>query len=514
MDRVVYSDSVSIGETGPALRRLSPSTLPQLSEAVARPEYEPSCHGAGIVHLGVGAFHRAHQAVYTDSALAMHGGDWRITGVSLRSGTAPEQLNPQCGLYTVASMDDKSCEYRVIGAIEQVIASARNSHEAIEQMAVPQTKIVSLTITEKGYCRDPSTGMLATEHPRIVADLNNPGSPRTAVGCIVEALRRRRERGLGGFTVLSCDNLPGNGTAVRQVAVEYSGLLDDDLSKWIERNVLFPSSMVDRICPTTTPADRNAAAEVLGLEDKGLIVAEPFSQWVVEDRFSSCRPRWEDAGAKIVTDVAPYETAKLRLLNGSHSALAYIGCLEGYEFVHEVVGNDDMTAFVRHLMEDEIQATLHVPDGFDVGRYMERIIERFSNSSLPYRTAQVAMDGSQKLPQRLLGTAMDRLDANQGIGAISLAIAAWIRYVSSEDEHGRRRDIDDPLIDQLAMLPSSTTNSAGDVVDAVLGLTDVFESRAARSTVFRNSLVASLESIVRKGMRGAIGNYDFPTDRR
>ena len=496
--------SIRTGDS--ALQSLCPATLSRLDPAIARPSYDPSQHGSGIVHLGVGAFHRAHQAVYTDTVLAVHGGDWRISGVSLRSPTVAEQLNPQGGLYTVASKDESGCRYRVIGAIERVIVAAQDPHEAIEQMAAPETKIVSITITEKGYCRDPSTGRLAVEHPGIVADLKNPRSPGTAIACIVEALRRRRERGLGSFTVMSCDNLPNNGAAVRQVVVEYSAMADDDLSQWIERNTSFPSSMVDRICPATTEADREAAAEVLGLVDRGLVVTEPFSQWVIEDQFCDGRPRWEDAGAEIVSNVAPFETAKLRLLNGSHSAIAYIGCLEGYEYVHEVIGDDSVATFVRHLMRDEIEPTLQVPDGFDVSQYIESVIERFQNSSLAYRTAQVAMDGSQKLPQRILASAMDRMDAGQSISAISLVIAAWIRFVSSEDEQGKRRELDDPLADKLARLPSSSTHSADDVVDAVLNLSDIFEARTARSAFFRNSLVVSLDSIVRYGIARAIRN--------
>ena len=492
--------------------RLSPSTLTQLNEGVVQPGYEPSHYGTGIVHLGVGAFHRAHQAVYTDSVLALHGGDWRIAGVSLRSPNVADQLNPQGGLYAVASKGEDACEYRVIAAIERVIAAAADTHEAIEQMAAPETRIVSLTITEKGYCRDASSGRLAVELPGIVADLSDPQSPATAVGCIVEALRRRRERGLQGCTVLSCDNLPNNGAAARQVIVEYSALLDGDLSGWIEHNVTFPSSIVDRICPATTAADREEAAMVLGLDDLGLVVAEPFSQWVIEDQFCNGRPRWEDVGAEMVADVAPYETAKLRLLNGSHSALAYIGCLVGHKFIHEAMHDDNFAAFVRHLMEKEVESTLQMPDGFNAGQYIDSILGRFRNSALPYRTAQVAMDGSQKLPQRLLATAMERLGANKGIGAISLAIAAWIRYVSGEGEHGLRRTLDDPLSGQLANLPSSTTNSASDVVDAVLELTDIFEPRAAGSAVFRNSLVASPESIVGHGVRVAIAGFELQGD--
>ena len=340
---------MTVVESIPA--RLSPSILARLNPNVVLPGYEPSNHGVGIVHLGVGAFHRAHQAVYTDSVLALHGGDWRIAGVSLRSPTVAEQLNPQRGLYTVASKGVDSCEYRVIAAIERVIAAAADPHEAIEQMAAPETKIVALTITEKGYCRDASTGHLAAEHPGIVADLKDPQSPGTAIGCIVEALRRRRERDLEAFTVLSCDNLPNNGAAARQVILEYSALLDEELSRWIERNVTFPSSMVDRICPATTAADREEAEIVLGLNDQGLVVAETFSQWVIEDNFCNGRPRWEDVGVEMVRNVAPYETAKLRLLNGSHSALAYIGCLEGHEFIHEVLRDDGIAALLEHAQQ-------------------------------------------------------------------------------------------------------------------------------------------------------------------
>jgi len=498
-------------DTAPA--RLSLSTLAELNEGIVLPGYVPSHHGTGIVHLGVGAFHRAHQAVYTDEALALHGGDWRITGVSLRSPIVADQLNPQSGLYTVASIGADASEYRVIAGIERVIAAAADPHEAIELMATSATKIVSLTITEKGYCRDASTGHLAIEHPGIKADLNDPRSPGTAVGYIVEALRRRHECGLGGFTVLSCDNLPNNGAAARQVVLEYSALLDKDLSRWIENNVTFPSSMVDRICPATTAADREKAANVLGLNDLGLVVAEPFSQWVIEDEFCNGRPQWEDVGAEMVTDVAPYETAKLRLLNGSHSALAYIGCLEGHEFIHEALSDDSVAAFIRHLMKKEVLSTLSVPDGFDIAEYIGSILARFRNASMPYRTAQVAMDGSQKLPQRLIASAIDRMDAGQSVSAISLAIAAWIRYVSGEDEHGLRRVLDDPMGYQLANLPSSTTNSASDVVDAALGLADIFEPRAASSSVFRNSLVASLESIVHNGVLGAIGDYELRAER-
>ena len=489
------------------MQRLSPETQHLLDDSVARPRYDPSASGAGIVHLGVGAFHRAHQAVYTDGALAMHGGDWRISGVSLRTRTAADQLNPQGGLYTVASRNDQSCEYRLIAAIDRVIAAAGDASEAIVSMAAPETKIVSLTITEKGYGHSTATGHLAPEHPEIAADLKSPLNPQTAVGCIVAALRQRRDSGRAGITVLSCDNLPNNGAVTRQVVLDFAAAQDEGLSRWIDENATFPATMVDRICPATTAADREAAAQAIGLQDHGLVVAEPFSQWVIEDCFINGRPRWEDVGAQIVADVAPYETAKLRLLNGSHSALAYFGCLEGYEYIHEVIADDDMAAFVRRLMEGELVPTLYIPDGFDVVRYMASLNERFANPALRHRTTQVAMDGSQKLPQRLINTAMERLDGNEGIAAISLAIAAWIRYVTVEDKRGRRNDIDDPLKNELLKLPSSGSNDAADVVNAVLDLSAMFEPRAAASAALKNSLIEALDAIVQRGARGAIKQF-------
>lgn len=492
----------------PDARRLCRAALPRLHPAVMRPSYDPARHGCGIVHIGVGAFHRVHQAVYTDTALGSHGGDWRINGISLRSNLAATQLCPQDGLYTVLSKSEQSRAYRLIGAINSIIASNGNwgtkeSIVAVEELARPQTSIVSLTITEKGYSRDMATGRLDSDNAGVVADLENPRTPGTATGCLVEALRLRRERGLGPFTILSCDNLSANGQAVKQVVVDYAAMVDSGLSQWIERNTAFPSTMVDRICPATTEQDRLDAEVALGLEDHGLVVTEPFSQWVIEDQFNAGRPRWEEAGAIFVGNVTLWESAKLRLLNGSHSAIAYLGALEEIEFVHVAVQKPDFTAFLDGLM-DEIESTLQTPSEFDVSDYRTTVLARFQNSALPYANLQVASDGSLKLPQRLIAPALERLASGRPVGHLALAIAAWIRFVTSEDSTGQRRQIDDPLACELTKLPSSSSHGAGAVVDAALGLSQVFGAECSSNAAFREGIVVALESIVRFGAAGAL----------
>lgn len=486
--------------------RLSPETISNLPESVRTPSSKPSDHGVGIVHIGVGAFHRAHQAVYTDSALARHGGDWRIAGVSLRSHTAAEQLNPQTGLYSVASKDDDGVTYRVIGAIDRVIAAAGSCREALEHMARETTNIVSLTITEKGYCRDAATGHLNCEHPGIRADLQSPENPGTAIGCLVAALDRRFHSGVAPFSVLSCDNLPSNGLAVKQMVLDYAELLDNRLAGWIQRNAAFPSTMVDRICPATTGEDRRAGAEEMGIEDRGLIVAEPFSQWIIEDHFVNGRPEWQAGGAQFAADVTAYETAKLRILNGSHSAMAYIGCLCGIEFIHHVIGRSDLASFIHCLM-DELETTLALPKEFDIQQYRTDLIARFRNSSLGHRTAQVAMDGSQKLPVRLIAPALERLGSGHKIRALSMAIAMWIQFTTGLDNSGRRRALDDPLREVLQNWPSSGEHNINEVVETALRLEAVFGYEAVHNAPLRSAIAASLESIIRHGPQGAIRRF-------
>jgi len=481
--------------------RLSRATLPSVPAPVARPEYDPRAHGVGIVHIGIGAFHRAHQAVYTDAALGAHGGNWRIAGVSLRGDAVAEQLNPQDGLYALNVRSAERSTYRVIGAIDRAVAARRNPRAVLDALGAPGTKIVSTTVTEKGYCHDPATGTLNAAHPEIRTELAHPESPATVLGFLAAALRERRVRGAAPFTVLCCDNLPHNGAVLRGLVMQFAELLDTELGAWIGRHVAFPSTMVDRITPPTTAADLAGAARDLGVEDRGLVVTEPFSQWVIEDRFGTDRPRWEDAGAELVADVAPYEIAKLRLLNGSHSALAYLGYLAGYAHVHEAMADDALAGYVERLMRDEIAPTVAAPPGFDLVRYQRDLLARFGNPALSHRTWQIAMDGSQKLPPRLLGTARDRLAAAQPIDGLALAVAAWMRYVSGVDERGASIDVRDPLATKLAALAKPLLGEPRELARALLGVTEIFGPDLRERGEFTTAVADAVTELARHGAR-------------
>src|SRR5437762_734041 len=348
------------------MSRLSLGTLPALPATVARPTYDPSSIDVGIVHLGIGAFHRAQTAVYSDDALALEPARWGICGVSLRSADVRDRLSPQDGLYTAVEKSRAGVVRRVIGSVREVLFLG-DQREAIHiRLAAPATRIVSLTITEKGYCHDPATGALNFTHPDIEHDLSHPGKPRSAIGLIVAALASRMRSGAGGFTVLCCDNLPHNGALVRGLALEYAQAHDPALARWLQDNASFPSTMVDRIVPATTEADIAENEAVLGLHDAAPVIHEPFRQWAIEDDFVAGRPAWERAGAELVRDVAPFEAMKLRLLNGSHSAFAYLGFLAGHEFIYQVAAHEEFVAFMRRLMRDEVAPTLKLPPGVDV----------------------------------------------------------------------------------------------------------------------------------------------------
>ena len=413
---------------------LSDATLAKLPAGISVPDYDRSNCGAGIVHLGIGAFHRCHMAVYTDDALARKPADWRIMGVSLRGATIRDQLNPQDDLYTVVVKENGATQYRVIGSVAGVLFAPENPAAVIDIMASPDTRIVSLTVTEKGYCHDPGTGELNREHPDIIHDLANPDSPKSAVAYIVESLARRRDAGAGPLTILSCDNLPSNGKTVARIVRSYAELSHPGLTRWMDQNVSFPCTMVDRIVPAMEPRDVAAFTSSTGVTDLAVLQTERFTQWVIEDDFMAGRPGWDEAGATLVDDVEFFEEAKLRMLNGSHSALAYLGFLAGRDYVHEAMALPDLRNFADTLMNDEAATSLDPPEGADLDAYREELKQRFDNSALQHRTYQIAMDGSQKIPQRLLGTLRHHLNNGGPIRACSLAVAAWMRYVMAKDE--------------------------------------------------------------------------------
>ena len=361
-------------------RHLSNKTLGDLPAAIIRPTYDRSLLQPGILHLGIGAFHRAHQAVYTDTVLGSGDLRWGIVGASLRSAETRDALAPQDGLYTVAARDGADELLRVIGSSAGLVVAPESPEALLAAMTRPEVKIISLTVTEKGYCHAPASGTLDDAHPDVRHDLATPGSPRTAIGFIVEAIARRRAAGHAPFTLLSCDNLPANGRTLKQVATRFAELRDPDLGRFVADEIASPSTMVDRIVPATTDADRAAIAERLGLADAWPVMTEPFSQWVIEDDFPAGRPEWEQAGATFVKDVDAYELMKLRLLNGSHSTLAYLGYLAGHETVAAAMAGPGFAELIKGLMDDEVSPTLPPLPGIDLAAYKADLIARFRNS--------------------------------------------------------------------------------------------------------------------------------------
>jgi fructuronate reductase len=458
----------------------------------------------GIVHLGVGAFHRAHQAAYVEAALASGDVGWGIVAASLRNPATRDALMPQDSLYTLAVRSQDAENLQVIGAIGETLVAPESPPALLRALADPRTRIVSLTVTEKGYCHDPATGELNEGHPDIRADLAAPASPRSVVGFLVEALRLRVAAGTPPFTVLTCDNLPANGHTVGRVVTRFAQLRDPGLGRFVESEVAFPATMVDRIVPATTDAGREDVAQRLGLADAWPVVTEPFTQWVIEDRFTLGRPRFEEFGAELVADVAPYETMKLRLLNGSHSTLAYLGYLAGYATVAETMENEDFVRLVANLMDRETGPTLALPHGADVQTYKRSLIERFRNKALHHRTWQIAMDGSQKLPQRLLAPARELLARGAPIDRIALGVAAWMRYVTGLDEKGQPIDVRDPLSERLRRLADQAGRDAERLSRSLLGLREIFGDDLRADERFSAAVTRALGLLFDKGAEQAV----------
>lgn len=486
------------------LMRLSRKTIDRLPPTVKRPDYDLGPVTVGIVHLGIGAFHRAHQAAYTD-ALLSENPSWGICGVSLRSPETRDALQPQDGLYTLAVQDGEGSDLSVIGSVVELLCAPEDPEAVLRRMADPATRIVSLTITEKGYCHNPATGTLDEGHPDIVHDLANPARPRSAIGFIVEAISRRVSAGIAPFTLLSCDNLPGNGHVLKRIVTQFAELRDPALAAVI-RNVASPSTMVDRIVPATTDGDRSAVAAAMGLEDAWPIMTEPFRQWVIEEDFPLGRPAWEKAGALFVQDVSAFEFMKLRLLNGSHSTLAYLGYLAGAETVADAMSLPGMEALVEGLMRHEVSPTLPELPGFDLPACRAELLQRFRNPALRHRTWQIAMDGSQKLPQRLLGSIRDRLHAEVGYDRLALGVAAWMRYARGLDEAGRPIDVRDPHAARIAGLAQGI-DEPDRIVDAFLTMTDVFGTDLPASAPFRAALIKALDGLLRNGSAATLRSY-------
>lgn len=467
------------------MQRLNAQT--SLPEGVQAPAYDRSALKPGIVHLGIGAFHRAHQAVYTDDALAREFGDWGIVGASLRSTDIVHALTAQDCLHSVVTRDRLGESARVVGSTIRAIAATEDWEALLSCLADPVIRIVTLTVSEKAYGIDPKTGGLDADHAAVAHDMADPHNPVGAIGFIVEGLARRRALGSAPFTVLCCDNLPRNGHVVRRLVTEMASRRDPDLGRWIETECRFPSSMVDRIVPAATDAVCERAAGIIGAADALALETEPFSQWVIEDSFVSGRPAWEAGGALFVEAVEPYEKMKLRLLNGSHSLIAYLGQLRGLEYVRDVMAVVDYQQIVRHHMQATLPTLDPVP-GIDLEAYIEQLIARFANPAIAHRTAQIAMDGTQKLPQRIFAPASEAIAAGSDADAFAYATALWIAYVL------RTENVDDPRAIELrdAAHDSALRNGSSAAFFDISGL---FPPALMTDAAWRASVDRDLKSI-------------------
>lgn len=474
-----------------------------LLATVQLPRYDRSQLQSRIVHFGFGAFHRAHQALLTDRVLNEKGGNWGLCEISLFSGDVlMSQLRNQNHLYTVLEKGADGNQPIIIGAVNECLNAKLDSLAAIiEKFCEPQVAIVSLTITEKGYCIDPATGRLDVTQPRIVHDLENPTEPHSAPGILVEALHRRRERGLAPFTVLSCDNIPDNGHVVKNAVLGMAQKRSPELAEWISEHVSFPATMVDRIVPAATEESLAEIATELGVDDPCAISCEPFIQWVVEDNFVAGRPEWEIAGVQMVKDVLPWEQMKLRMLNGSHSFLAYLGYLAGFQHISDCMQDKDYREAARRLMLQEQAPTLRIT-GVDLNAYAESLIDRFTNPALKHRTWQIAMDGSQKLPQRMLDGIRVHLERESDWPLLALGVAGWMRYVSGKDDSGQPIDVRDPLAEKIQAIVAASREE--DRVTALLTLTEIFGNDLPLNGKFVTEIQQAWQRLCQVGARQSI----------
>ncbi|HEY0618706.1 MAG TPA: mannitol dehydrogenase family protein [Kribbella sp.] len=435
------------------LNKLGSATVGALGNEVGVPAYDRTAVRPGIVHFGVGGFHRAHQAMYLDRLMDEGRAlDWGICGV----GTMPpdqrmrDVLQAQDGLYTlVVKHPDGAMEPRVIGSIVEYLYAPDDPEVVLARMTDPATRIVSLTITEGGYHVNQVTGEFDPDDPGLQHDLEPGAVPTSAFGLVVEGLARRRAAGVPSYTVMSCDNIPGNGHVAKKMLTSFARLKDPELADWIEREVRFPNSMVDRITPVTADADKEALAQRFGIDDGWPVVCEPFTQWVLEDDFGGDRPPFEDVGVQLVSDVEPYELMKLRLLNASHQALCYLGYLAGYRYAHEVCQDKLFVDFLLGYMDEEATPTLPPVPGVDLDRYRHQLIERFANPEVRDTLARLCAESSDRIPKWLLPVIREQLAAGRGIDRAALVVAAWARYAEGVDEQGEPIEVVDRLRDKL-----------------------------------------------------------------
>jgi fructuronate reductase len=449
------------------------------------------------LHIGLGNFHRAHQCVYFARA------GLSVASCSLRNRDTVDSLTPRGGKFTLLTLDGENASTEEVTSLAEPVFYPDDPEGWLVRFAEPSIRLVTITVTEKGYPRDPGGG-LALDDPDIRQDLRRTSLPRSMVGVLAEGLARRRSAGLAGLPVVSCDNLPGNGQIVARLVTDYAREIDPELARWIEAECRFPSTMVDCIVPAIREEDHVRARALLGYDDRGLVVAEPFRIWVIEDNWIGERPRFDGPDFRWVEDAAPFDAMKLRLLNAVHTALACLGQVAGYEFIWQAATDPVLSAYAARLQQ-ELLATVPATPGYDQASYMAAILPRFSNRALPHRTSQVASDSSQKLPIRLLAAAAERLAAGQQSPLIAVAVAAWMRQVLGVTDDGRSYALADPMADELGARARSAGRDAGRLSAALFAIERIFPEPLREDGEFTAAVRGALDEMLSHGVREAIG---------
>ena len=493
-------------ESAPDPLRLNQANLQQLASAVQVPTYDRSRVARSIVHIGVGGFYRAHQAVYLDDLLHQPGhAEWGYCGVGLLPHDARmrDVLHSQDCLYTVVERSAEGDKARVIGSLLDFLHAPGDPEAVLEKMASSECRIVSLTITEGGYYINEATGEFNDTHPDIVRDLQNPHQPQCSFGYLAEALERRHARGLAPFTVMSCDNLQHNGDLARKMLLAFIERRDPALGRWLGGNGAFPNSMVDRIVPATTDEHRALVRERFGIDDGWPVPTEPFRQWVIEDNFPNGRPPWEAVGAQMTADVLPYEKMKMRLLNASHQAMCYIGMLLGYRYAHEAMADPRIRSLVQTMMDVEVTPLLRAPEGIDLEDYKRTLIERFSNPTIQDQLSRIGTEGSARIPKFVLPSLIEQLQRGGPCTLLTFTVACWFRYLTGTDDRGREMPLVDPMQDKLM----EHARRGGQDPGPLLGLRELFGAALTGAPAFVDQLRQILESFHGRGAEATLERY-------
>ena len=486
--------------------KLSNANLSSLPANIRVPTYDRRRIGQRIAHIGVGGFHRAHQGVYNDDLFQQEGpSEWGLCGIGLLPADSRigDVLCSQDYLYTVVERSAAGDTARVIGSIQNFLHAPSDPNAVLEKLASPDTAIVSLTITEGGYYVHQGTGAFDAQHPDIQHDLAHPHEPRCAFGYLAEALERRQGRGLGPFTIMSCDNLQGNGDMVKTMLLSFIELRDPSQRNWAEQNGAFPNSMVDRITPATTDEHRALVREQFGIDDSWPVMTESFRQWVIEDHFVDGRPSWEKVGAQFTSEVLPYEKMKIRLLNASHQAICYTGMLLGYEFAHQAMADPRITQLMRGMMDVEVTPILPPVPGIDLGQYKSTLIERFANPAIRDTLARLGTEGSARIPKFVVPSISEELQQGGPIKLLSLTVASWFRYLSGTDDFGKPLPMNDPMLPQL----QEAALAGGKDPRPLLAIRQLFSEELATNRRFLQEVGDALTSFYDKGTAATLAEY-------